>query len=111
MKLPVLLAALAALALPTSAHADPVLSASATVRPDTSVSFLSSWTCAAPFRQCSYSWFRADGSKFGTGRSYVTQPGVFAAGCHVVNHKVTYWYGRETTARSQTASTSFCVPA
>ena len=93
----------------TIARADPTLTASASVRADGSVSLLAGWTCPAPFRQCSYIWTREDGTGVGTGRSYVVASGVFAAGCHTVGLRVTYWYGRETRARVQTASAGFCV--
>ncbi len=91
------------------AQADPTLTASATVRADGSVSLLAGWTCPAPFRQCSYVWSREDGSRVGTGRSYVAAPGVFTAGCHTVTVALSYWYGRELAARKQTASVGFCV--
>ncbi len=91
------------------ARADPTLTASASVRADGSVSLLAGWTCAAPFRQCSYIWERQDGSRIGTGRSYVAAPGVFAAGCHTVTVRLSYWFGREIAARKQDATAGFCV--
>ncbi len=93
----------------TIARADPTLTATATPRADGSVSLLAGWSCAAPFRQCSYIWEREDGSRVGTGRSYVAAAGVFAAGCHTVTLRLSYWFGRETAARKQTASAGFCV--
>ena len=104
-----LTAAVAALGAPSVARADPTLTASATPRADGSVSLLAGWTCPAPFRQCSYIWSREDGSRVGTGRSYVVAPGVFAAGCHTVGLRLSYWFGRELRARVQEADAGFCV--
>ena len=50
-----------------------------------------------------------DGTGVGTGRSYVVASGVFAAGCHTVGLRVTYWFGREQRARVQEADAGFCV--
>ena len=97
----------------SAARADPTLTATSTVRADGGVSFLANWSCTAPWRTCSYGWYREDGAKLAGGtayRSYVAQAGVFAAGCHTVESRITYWFGRETAARRQTATTSFCVP-
>ncbi len=95
--------------LAAPAVADPVLTASSSVRADSSVSMLANWSCAAPFRTCSYGWYEGDAKIAGGYRSHVAQPGVFAKGCHTVQVRVSYWYGRETSARKQVADTTFCI--
>lgn len=99
-----------------TARADTLLTATATVRPDTAVSFLSGWSCTSPYRTCSYRWRWLDGSRLGVTlalgpdrRSYVTAPGTFPAGCHTVEHRVSYFVGREVTARTQVVYVGFCV--
>lgn len=98
------------------ARADTLLTATATVRADTSVSFLSGWSCTSPYRTCSYRWRWLDGSRLGVTlangsdrRSYLAAPGTFPAGCHTVEHRVSYFVGRERLARTQVMYVGFCV--
>ncbi len=106
-----ILAAFACLVLASPASALPAFSVSATVRPDTSVSFVANFSGTSAHYGRSYSWWYG-GVKLAGGTSYhswVAPAGTFPDdACSEVVGKVHYRVGR-TTLVTQEASTTFCI--